>query len=220
MELLLILILFGDPQVEPLAGELAQVLRTRGADRVRVLTGADANAALRELGVSDGDLIADPAIATQLTAARQRLVLVRLDRRDAAGTAVVEATVWNAGRSEPVSAMAPTAADAQAAALAALLKLLDARVPATIAAEPASPLSQLAGASDWAGILRATETPDGPRAWYYRVQALMRLGRDADARTALAAMRAAHAGHALTDAAAALVPAAAATTEPQTDPVR
>jgi hypothetical protein len=206
-ELLLILILFGDPRAEPLAGTLAETLRTRGGERVRVLTGADANAALKELGVTDGDLIADPAVGARLTSAKRGLVIIRLDRRDGHGTAVFDHMVWSAGRADPVSAIAPGVDDAQAAALAATLKLLDARLPAAATGSSDAPtLSQLAGSADWAGILAVTETPTTARAWYYRIQALSRLGRQAEARTAVAAMAAAFPGQPLTAAAVELVP--------------
>jgi hypothetical protein len=56
-------------------------------------------------------------------------------------------------------------------------------------------------------LAATTVEPAGPRELYYRAMAHQRLGHDAEARAALAALRAAHPGHLLVTATESLFPA-------------
>lgn len=208
--LLLILILFSDPSAEPAAKLLAEELALRGGTQVQVVIGAEAMKQLEIKGLRDGDLMASPRLAEHLTQQESKLVIVRLEHREAAGDQLVETRVWSAGRLERHTAIAGKSGDPSSTAVAGVVEILASRLALTSApaATNGTDLPALVSRKAWREIQErlAAKADKNAREFYYLVLAQVRQ-RDATAKATVAAMAKAHPGHFMLKAAEALLPA-------------
>jgi hypothetical protein len=216
-KILLILVLSGNPEAEPAAKPLAEALARLGGARVEVVAGAPARERLAAKGLRDGDLLAASENVRALTA-REALAVIRIERRDAGGDAVLESRVWIEGRAEAHTAITGAAASHENAAelgqraVRGLLPLVAPLMPDT--AEDArdererTVLAALVRKADWQGVLERvqTERTPTPRMRYFRVLALGRLNRLEEARAALAEFARVAPAHVLLRAAGDLLP--------------
>jgi hypothetical protein len=202
-ELLLVLILLTDPSARPAADAVVQRLTDQGG--ARVVVGADAMTQLKERGITDADLMAQPAVGLALTTKERKLAVVRIDRQLRGGNIVIDSIVWAGGRREGYVAISGTPKTVPSTVPGAPPKIeaaepLDAVARGVgniltpwMAAGGANPSQevegQLAGLSDradWSRIIALTETlpQPSPRVRYYRILALHHVERHADAETA------------------------------------
>ena len=218
-QILLVLLLLADPSAQP-AADAVRVRLQDTADSakipVRFVVGPEALAQLKAAGISDADLLAGPSVGDAFTKAAPRTAVIRLERRLSGGNVVVESQVWVAGRHESHVAIADSKAtepvESTARGLGQILSpwLTDGAVQDTAMSDQA--VARLADDLKWREVLETPATGT-PRNGYYRVLALVRLKRQAEAETSLTALRAAHPNHVLTRAAEALVHPAATPAE-------
>jgi hypothetical protein len=166
-----------------------------------VVVGPEALKALEARGVMDGDLVADPQLAQVVTRKDTRIAIVRLERRRMGRDVVVESGVWAGGRHDVHIAIAPTGSvtgvaladpSLQAAqGVAGILAPWLASHKQGAATDADGILIALAGARDWEGILRRTaDLPAAtPRQLYYRIVALVRSRKVAEAEIVLPQLR-------------------------------
>lgn len=208
--LLLILVLFSDPAAQPTATLLAEELTQRGGRQVQVVVGAEALKQLEVKGLRDGDLLASPRLAEQLTAHEAKLILIRLEHRSVAGDQIVESRIWSAGACDRHTAIAGNGGVPSASAVAGIVELLSPRLsPVTATADPrGGELPALVQRQAWREMaaLLSPKADKTARDYYYLVLAQVRL-RDAAAKDTVAAMAKAHPGHFMVQAAESLLPA-------------
>jgi hypothetical protein len=218
-QLLLVLLLLADPSAKPSA-EAVQTRLQDTADgakvRVRFVVGPDAMTTLKQAGISDGDLLSGPSVGEAYTKAQPRTAIIRLERRESGGNVVVESRVWLQGRAESHVAIADAktgnTVESTARGVASITNgwLTAGAVPDADASDAA--VAALADSRKWHDVLGAPAT-GSPRNGYYRIMALVRMQRPAEAAEALAVLRKAHPNHVMTKAAEGLVNPAAVTTE-------
>lgn len=200
-ELLLVLLLITDPSAQPAADAVSQRLTDSGA---RVVVGAEALTLLKERGVTDADLTSQAAVGPALTTKDRKLAVVRLDRQFRGGNVTIESQVWAAGSKELHVAIAGTThlvpgkdgapdrvvpdepIDSVARGVGTILAPWLAASGTAPAQEVEGQLASLSDKADWKRIIEITEAREkpSPRIRYYRVIALMRSERAADAETA------------------------------------
>ena len=200
-DLLLVLLLLTDPSAQPAADAVSQRLTDSGA---RVVVGAEALKLLKERGVNDADLTSQATVGTALTTKDRKLAVVRLDRQVRGGNVAIESQVWAAGSKELHVAISGTQhvvpgkdgapdrvvpdepLDSVARGVGTILAPWLAASGSAPAQEVEGQLAGLADKADWKRIIALTEaqaTPS-PRIRYYRVIALMRSDRAAEAEAA------------------------------------
>jgi hypothetical protein len=211
--LLLILILVSDQGGNDLAKGVADELARIGGDRARILVADEASRSLQESGVKIADLVATPNIGEHLTDQRRDLIVIYLDRREAAGDIVVDSRLWLDGRSDRHVAIGVKGSEPIEPVVNGIMGLIDHRLPRSGAATSAAPgdegrLAKLAEAQSWQAILGeiAGIKERSARQYYYEVLAYARLGQRDPAVEALGRMRLAFPGHFLIKAAEELLP--------------
>ncbi len=208
VEMMMILVLFSGPD-KAAAERIAQTLAEAGGKHVHVVLGADAAKELDARGVKDIDLVNSPDIGAQLTRKSSDLIVVRIEERKSGGDGVLESTVWVHGRTDHHVSIAGKKGDPVDGTVKGVLGIIGPFLPddqGAIATSDAK-LAQLVDGSDWQGLFDVVSVakPQSARYGYYEVMALMHLSRVEEAKASLERLRAAHAGHFLVDAAAALV---------------
>ncbi len=220
-KLLLILVLSGNPEADPAAGQVVAELAKLGGARVEVVTGVKARERLAAKGLQDADLIAGPDAARSLSG-REPLIIIRLERREQSGDQILESRVWANGKAEAHTAIAGAAASGKDSdrllserAVRGITALVAPLLPGAVDTKEhlrdereRVDFAALVRAAEWQTVVtRATAIPEPtPRARYYQVMALGRLGRLEEARAAYDAFAKAHPGHVLLLAAADLLP--------------
>lgn len=218
-QILLILVLLGDPKGEALAKGVAEELVRRGGQQVEVLVGAQARAEIERRGFTVKDLLVTPNIGAHATAAQSdpgtAPIILHIDLRDAGGDAVVETRAWFDGRAEKHVAIAGKGSDPLAVVVAGVVGLIGHRLPGGApASDPGTvdevKLAQLAEQGRWLDLLGllAGVTDKTPRQRYYEVLAYAKLGQRDPAVEALNRLRSASPGHFLILAAEELIPRA------------
>lgn len=226
-ELLLVLILLSDPSARPAADAVAQRIADQSGTQVRVLIGAEALAELKKHDVTDGDLAKQAAIGVALTGHDHKLAVVRLEREERGGNIVIESVVWSLGHREqhvaiagvprnpapvakPLSEKTPPETppakpgvndplDSVSRGVIGILAPWLVTAGGSPSAEIEGRLAGLADTSDWKLILSLTDqiAKPTPRQRYYRIMALVRTDRLADAEAGYQAFRTAQPTHVL-----------------------
>lgn len=211
--LLILVLAAGDPQSLTAAQTVAGALRELRAD-ARVVIAPEAAKLLAERGVGDNDLVTRTDKPLTATAANPKLILLRVERRDAASDKIVVVDLWAGGRWEGSTAIAGKTGDPVPAAVDNARRLLGGAVAAldpAVAAERRDRLliAPFVERGDWAGLVAIVEQQEkpSPRLRYQAIMALLRLGDRDGARAALAKLTAAAPGHALVREATAAVEA-------------
>lgn len=226
-ESLLILILLASADDQALGERLAADLRERGgAQRVQVLVGEPARAALTETGLEMADLLASPAMGAALTRQRSELVLIRVEQRLVRGDADIQCQVWQQGRSERCGGIVgstppppavpgqepvePEAPDAYPLVRRQLLDLLGPRLASAsnLAGAATTDLPRLVERQEWTQVLAvlAGKQDMTVKDHYFKVLAYSRLGQRDAATEAYAVMKEAHGQHFLVVAALEAIP--------------
>lgn len=200
-ELLLVLLLLTDPSAQPAADAVSQRLTDSGA---RVVVGAEALKLLRERGVTDADLTSQATVGPALTTKDRRLAVVRIDRQLRGGNVTIESQVWAAGSKELHVAISGGShvvpgkdgaadrvvpdepIDSVARGVGTILAPWLAASGTAPAQEVEGQLASLSDKADWKRIIEITEAQGKPsaRVRYYRVIALLRSERTAEAEAA------------------------------------
>lgn len=218
-QLLLVLLLLADPSAKPSADAVqARLQETADGAKVpvRFVIGPDAMTTLKQAGITDGDLLSGPSVGEAFTRAQPRTVIIRVERRESGGNVVVESRVWLQGRAESHVAISdlktgnPLESSARGVMAITGPWLTAGAVPDAATSDAA--VAALADSRKWHEVLAAPATGTA-RNGYYRIMALVRMQRPAEATEALAALRKAHPNHVMTKAAEGLVNPAAVTTE-------
>jgi hypothetical protein len=220
--LLLILVLFSDPNGEDPAKIISEELSRIGGQQVQVVVGPDALKQLEQHGMRAQDLIVTPTLGNHLTDTERNLVIIRVDRRIVGGDAIIESKVWSNGRTDSHVSIAGKGGDPLAGAISGIIQVIGPKLPTQPDIAPSKEdqeITQLADGKEWkllAERLLAVTNKD-PRQYYYLIQAQAQLGQVEDARKHFADMKSLFAGHFLTRAAESLVPSAsrAVTTQPK-----
>jgi hypothetical protein len=218
--LLLILVLFSDPNGEGPAKIIGEELGRIGGQQVQVVIGPDAVKQLEQHGMGVQDLVVTPALGNHLTETEKKLVIIRVDRRIVGGDSIIESKVWSNGRTDSHVSIAGNGGDPLAGAVSGIIQVIGPKLPTQPDIAPSredQEITQLADGKEWkllAERLLAITTKD-PRQYYYLIQAQAQLGHLEDARKNYGEMKSLFAGHFLTRAAETLVPSAgrAVTTE-------
>lgn len=216
-QLLLIIVLLGDPSGDSLAKGIAEEMARRGGQQVQVVVGEEAKAAIEKRGITVRDLLITPNIGAHLTTqqpgAAPAPIILHIDRRDSAGDAVVETRVWVDGRMEKHVAIAGKDTDPLSAVTAGVVGLVGHRLPGGRPAPKAGEvdevkLAQLAEQQRWLDLLAmlAGVSDKTPRQRYYEVLAYAKLGQRDPAVEALNQLRTIYPGHFLIAAAEELIP--------------
>lgn len=181
-ELLLILVLFGNPASQAPSDALAGDLRLALGARAKVLGGAEAWAEAKRLGLTDGDLMAANEKPLALTRAAP-LIVLRAEAVQAKGMPSIETAVWHAGHLDRHVAFHANDVEGRfrSGVFALVQKLIASRneSPADAADRLATPFLAKA---DWAGLLAALPESAAriPRHRLHAIRALLRIGdRDA-----------------------------------------
>lgn len=200
-DLLLVLLLLTDPSAQPTADAVSQRLTDSGA---RVVVGAEALKLLKERGVTDADLTAQATVGTALTIKDRKLAVVRLDRQVRGGNVTIQSQVWAAGSKDlhvaisggqhvvpgkdgsPDRTVPDEPTDSVARGVGTILAPWLAAAGAAPAQEVEGQLASLSDKADWKRIIALTDAQEkpSPRVRYYRVIALLRSERAADAEAA------------------------------------
>ena len=221
-ELLLVLILLTDPAGRPVAEAVAQRETDQGA--AKVVIGPDALTQLKAYGLTDADLTAQPNLGTTLTAKERKLAIVRIDRQVRGGNSIIQTVVWAGGHreqhvaisgqrrpvplkpNEPAPLVPQTEPvdplDSVARGIGGILAPWEAASGASPAAEVENQLAGLSDQKEWAKIISLTAETKAPtpRIRYYRILALQRSERQAEAEAAFKEFRTAAPKHILIDA--------------------
>jgi hypothetical protein len=210
--LLLILVLCGgDPGSRAAAQAVAAGLQTQDAKVEIVLPPASATR-LAERGLRDADLVSRSEKVLLATAQDLRLVIVRVERREATSDQVVEVELWSGGHYDRMAAVAGKEGDPLAPAVEGARRLLREAAHDPVTAADRSDLAFVAAfveRGDWKGLVAAVaaRADARPRLRHAAILARLRLGDQAGAVSALAALRQVQPDHPLTRAAAAAVEA-------------
>lgn len=220
--LLILVLAAGDPGSLAAAQAVADGLRQQEA-AARIMLPPDATAELAKLGLRDADLVGRSEKPLQATAGRPRLVLVRVERREAGDDRVIEVELWAGGRTDRMVAAVARAADPLPLAVEGARRLLReaARDPAQAQERTDTAfITGFAARGDWQGLIAAVDAdPDArPRLRHAAIMARLRLGDRPGAERALAALRQTHPDHPLTTAAATAVAADAGGADALRDP--
>jgi hypothetical protein len=209
--LLLILVLFADPSIDPVAQQLGKDLTARSGGAARVLVGPDALKELDAKGLRDADLIAAPKLGEHLTASDEKLVIIRLDSRDAGGDKLVECQVWSQGRLDRHAAIAGKGGDPTPGVITGVVQILgpmlsSAPIPST--GNGGADVAVLAQRQMWHELAdkAQAQADKTPRDWYYLILARVRLNQIDAARADLATMAKLFPGHFQVSAAEGLLP--------------
>ncbi len=217
--LLLVILLSLDPAAKPDTEAVTARLTEAATEvqaQVKVVSGVEAQAALKERGISESDLTGGVGVGATLTRNDRSLALVRLERRLSGGDVVVETRIWANGLEDSHVAISgrrkadtPLAEPTEAVARGVKNTLglwLSAHGKADAGGASLERLAVLAENRDWQALLTAAATcPPSPRQAYYQILALIRSGRREEAVTALTALKTAFPKHVLTASAEALI---------------
>ena len=218
-QLLLVILLSLDPAANPDAEAISARLTEAAADvqaQVKVLSGPEAQAALKERGISEADLTGGVGVGITLTRNDRGLAVVRLERRISGGDVVVETRIWANGLEDSHVAIsgrrnadAPISEPTEAVARGVKNTLglwLSAHGKADVSNASLERLAILAENRDWHELIATAATcPPSPRQAYYQIRGLIRSGRREEAVTALTTLKTAFPKHILTAAAEALI---------------
>ena len=218
-QLLLVILLSLDPAAKPDADAVRERL-TEAASAVqaniKIISGTEATAALKEHGLTEGDLMSGVGVGNSLTKSDPSLAVIRLDRRISGGDVVVETRIWATGHEDNLVAIsgrktkdAPPAepSDAVGRGVRTTLGLwLSAHGKADASSAGLTRLATLADQREWRElVLAAAALPPSPRQAYYQILGLVRTDRREEAITALEALKAAYPKHILTASAEGLI---------------
>jgi hypothetical protein len=209
--ILILVLSAGDPASLTAAQAVAAALQQHDA-KAQVVLPPDAAKHLAERGLHDADLVGHSEKVLLATAKDLRLVIVRVERRDTGSDCIVEVELWSGGRHDRMAAVSGKEGDPVPSAAEGARRLLrDAAHDPALAADRTD-IAFIAGFAeqgDWKGLIAAVGArPDaGPRLRHAAILARLRMGDQAGAAAALAALQQSHAGHPLTTAAAVAVAA-------------
>ncbi len=209
--LLILILTAGDPGSAAAGAAVAAALREQDAKATIVLP-PDSAVRLAERGLKDADLVSRSEKPVQATANDLKLVIVRVERRSVGTDKVVDVELWSGGRSDRMSAVTGTEGEPEPPAAEGARRLLrEATHDPVTAAEHAdfALIATYADRADWKGLIAAiaARSDARPRLLQVAVLAHLRLGDQAGAQTALAALRKAYPDHPFIASAAAAVDA-------------
>jgi hypothetical protein len=178
--LLVLVLSAGDPGSRQVAEAAAKALRSE-LPAVRLAYGPEAVRELVNRRMTDAELTVRGIRPLEVTAGDRRVLIVRIERRQAGDDAVVDVDCWAAGRRDSCAAVAGGGGDPSPAASDGTVRLVRAAVVA-VADTPAAGqedqalIARLIAAADWAGLVKAAELQPSPRLLHAAVLARLRLG--------------------------------------------
>jgi hypothetical protein len=191
--LLILVLAAGDADSVKAAQAVADALHAQHA-QAQVVLAPEAAKQLAARGIADADLVRHADKPLAVTAKESRLVIVRVERRDAVTDRVIDVEVWAAGHRDGTTAVAKATGDPTSAAIEGACRLVrEALVDPAAAAERAdlALIAPFAERGDWAGLVAMAgrrENPS-PRLRHAVVMAHLRLGDRAAAAEALKTLR-------------------------------
>lgn len=209
--LLILVLSAGDPSSKDAALAIGAALQAAHAE-ARIVLPPESARLLAERGLGDADLIGRSDKPVLLTGKTPKLVLVRVERRDAASDRVVAVDLWSGGRTDSATAVTGATGDPVPPAAEAVNRLFR-----DLSQDPAAAgdrldrnlIAPFAERGDWMGLVAAVERAEkpSPRLRHAAIMAMLRLGDRDGAKAALAAFAAAAPEHPLLREATALVQA-------------